>query len=114
MTQLVLLIVIEKESFNTNAFFSPYSILHGYGERSALFEEGDVGLDKVVNVSVQLGPRGEGRQEVLRTLYMSPPAQCLLSLVTCSRERRAVSRATQRSELPVTSPFIVTMLKLKM
>ena len=75
MTQLVLLIVIEKESFNTNAFFSPYSILHGYGERSALLEEGDVGLDKVVNVSVQLGPRGEGRQEVLRKMYVSPPAK---------------------------------------
>ena len=109
MTQLV----IEKESFNTKDFVLPYSILHGYGERSALFEEGDVGLDKVVNVSVQLGPRGEGRQEVLRTLYMSPPAQCLMSLVTCSRERRAVSRATQRSELPVTSPCIITMLNLK-
>ena len=76
MTQLV----IEKESFNTKDFVLPYSILHGYGERSALFEEGDVGLDKVVNVSVQLGPRGEGRQEVLRILYMSPSIKHLLSL----------------------------------
>lgn len=75
MTQLV----IEKESFNTKDFVSPYSILHGYGERSALLEEGDVGLDKVVNVSVQLGSRGEGRQEVLEDA-LSPSIKHLLSL----------------------------------
>ena len=53
--------------------------MHGYGERSALFEEGDVGLDKVVNVSVQLGSRGESGQEVLEDA-MSPSLNCLLSL----------------------------------
>ena len=45
---------------------SPNGILHGYGEWSALLEEGDVGFDKVVNVSVQLRSRGQGRQEVLK------------------------------------------------
>ena len=40
---------------NTQLHFeliSPNGILHGYGERPALLEEGDVGLNKVVNVSV--------------------------------------------------------------
>ena len=68
-----------RKKANTNDFVSPYSILHGYGERSALFEEGDVGLDKVVNVSVQLGPRGESGQKVLEDA-MSPSIKHLLSL----------------------------------
>ena len=46
--------------------FSPNGILHGYGEWPALLEEGDVGFDQIVNVSVQLRSRGQGRQEVLK------------------------------------------------
>ena len=65
MTQLV----IEKESFNTKDFVLPYSILHGYGERPALFQESDVGLEEVVNISVQLGSRGQGRNEVLEIFH---------------------------------------------
>ena len=51
--------------FVAGFFVAPDGILHGYGERSALFEESDVGLDEVVNISVQLGSRGQGRNEVL-------------------------------------------------
>ena len=47
---------------------SPNGILHGYGERPALLEEGDVGLDKIVNVSVQLRSRGQGGQEILKMI----------------------------------------------
>ena len=54
------------EFFNSSfRLVSPYRILHGYGERPALFQESDVGLDEVVNISVQLGSRGQGRNEVL-------------------------------------------------
>ena len=51
--------------------FSPNGILHGYGQWSALLQEGDVGLDEVVNVSVQLRSRGQGRQEVLKMCISS-------------------------------------------
>ena len=54
---------------NTQLHFkliSPNDILHGYGERPALLEEGDVGFDQIVNVSVQLRSRSQGRQEVLK------------------------------------------------
>ena len=48
--------------------FSPNGILHGYGEWPALLEEGDVGFDQIVNVSVQLRSRGQGGQEILKMI----------------------------------------------
>ena len=60
--------------FVAGFFVAPDSILHGYGERSALLEESDVGLDQIVDVSVQLWSRSKGRQEVLQVVLF----QCIL------------------------------------
>ena len=60
--------------FVAGFFVAPDGILHGYGERSALLEESDVGLDQIVDVSVQLWSRSKGRQEVLQVVLI----QCIL------------------------------------
>ena len=60
--------------FVAGFFVAPDSILHGYGERSALLEESAVRLDQIVDVSVQLWSRSKGRQEVLHVVLF----QCIL------------------------------------
>ena len=42
----------------------PDGVLHRDGEGPALLEEGDVGLDEVVDVPVEVRPGGEGGEEV--------------------------------------------------
>ena len=70
--------------------------MHGYGERSALLEEGDVGLDKVVNVPVQLGSRIESGQEVLEDA-MSPSIKHLLSYLQQRTEGSQQSNTALRT-----------------